>query len=107
MGDENFDPCECVWGHELAMRRLLSLLRQSQSYCTDSECFQDGASVVPTAQTPDQNFFLVTMFFLFALLMFFIRPRPQENSSFEPNKSHVRENNGSDGSPPNPPPASC
>jgi len=35
-----FDPCECIFNHEMAMRRLLSLLRQSQSYCTDNECIQ-------------------------------------------------------------------
>ncbi len=60
------DPCECVFNHESAMRRLLSLvrpafslssppcqssldiplvlllqLRNSQGYCTDSECVQD------------------------------------------------------------------
>lgn len=25
MGD-NFDPCECIWNHELSMRRLLSFV---------------------------------------------------------------------------------
>ena len=37
---QGFDPCECISNHEMAMRRLLSLLRQSQSYCTDNECIQ-------------------------------------------------------------------
>lgn len=62
MADE-FDACECFWNHEIAMRRLLSLvcaaagiafrtarltnctvsvyilqLRQGQSYCNDNEC---------------------------------------------------------------------
>jgi len=42
MGDNgNFDPCECVWSHEMAMQRLMNLLRNSQSYCTDNECIQD------------------------------------------------------------------
>ena len=40
MAEGGFDPCECIFNHEMAMRRLLSLLRQSQSYCTDNECFQ-------------------------------------------------------------------
>lgn len=26
MSDPNFDPCECIWNHELAMRRLISLV---------------------------------------------------------------------------------
>ena len=43
MGDQGgFDPCECIFNHEMAMRRLLSLLRSSQTYCTDNECLQDG-----------------------------------------------------------------
>ncbi|KDR20087.1 hypothetical protein L798_05482 [Zootermopsis nevadensis] len=39
MGDEG--PCEWIWNHEMTMRRLLSLLRQSQAYCTDSECLDE------------------------------------------------------------------
>ena len=39
-GAGGFDPCECIFNHEMAMRRLLSLLRQSQSYCTEEECHQ-------------------------------------------------------------------
>ncbi|RXG73288.1 Small integral membrane protein 14, partial [Armadillidium vulgare] len=27
MADSGFDPCECVWSHEMAMRRLLSIVR--------------------------------------------------------------------------------
>lgn len=42
MADGGFDPCECIFNHEMAMRRLLSLLRSSQAACTDNECFQDG-----------------------------------------------------------------
>lgn len=29
MSDEGMDPCECIWSHELSMRRLLSLV----NYC--------------------------------------------------------------------------
>ena len=60
MADGGWDPCECIFNHEMAMRRLLSLLRSSQvgcfqakvvefgiisfsqSTCTDNECFTDG-----------------------------------------------------------------
>ena len=49
----DFDPCECIFSHEMAMRRLLSLLRQSQSYCTDNECSQ----VSKTKQVPSYTFF--------------------------------------------------
>uniref|UniRef100_A0A0K8RM10 Small integral membrane protein 14 n=1 Tax=Ixodes ricinus TaxID=34613 RepID=A0A0K8RM10_IXORI len=39
--DDGFDPCECIFSHDAAMQRLISLLRSSQSTCTDSECYQD------------------------------------------------------------------
>ena len=29
-GGGGWDPCECIFNHEMAMRRLLSLLRSSQ-----------------------------------------------------------------------------
>ncbi|XP_077427089.1 small integral membrane protein 14 [Vanacampus margaritifer] len=38
MAEGGFDPCECICSYEYAMRRLISLLRNSQSYCTDTEC---------------------------------------------------------------------
>lgn len=67
MADDGMDPCECIWSHELSMRRLLSLviillsfvdvvlflfcfisfqLRQSQAYCTDTECIDGELSSV-------------------------------------------------------------
>ncbi|XP_030285904.1 small integral membrane protein 14 [Sparus aurata] len=41
MAEGGFDPCECICNHEYAMRRLINLLRQSQSYCTDTDCPQE------------------------------------------------------------------
>ncbi|KAK2817013.1 hypothetical protein Q5P01_025204 [Channa striata] len=41
MAEGGFDPCECICTQEYAMRRLINLLRQSQSYCTDTECPQE------------------------------------------------------------------
>ncbi|XP_053274389.1 small integral membrane protein 14 [Limanda limanda] len=41
MAEGDFDPCECICTQEYAMRRLINLLRQSQSYCTDTECPQE------------------------------------------------------------------
>ena len=40
-GDPNFDPCECIFSHEGAMRRLISLVRMELSniifsYATDA-----------------------------------------------------------------------
>ncbi|XP_035570385.1 small integral membrane protein 14 isoform X5 [Canis lupus familiaris] len=45
MAEGGFDPCECVCSHEHAMRRLINLLRQSQSYCTDTECLQESCEL--------------------------------------------------------------
>ncbi|XP_033627476.1 small integral membrane protein 14-like [Asterias rubens] len=38
MAEGGYDPCECVCSHEGAMRRLLSMLRDSQQTCSDSQC---------------------------------------------------------------------
>ncbi|KAF5273991.1 hypothetical protein FQA39_LY01106 [Lamprigera yunnana] len=94
--DSGFDPYECVWSHDMAMRRLLSLLRQSQSYCTDNECFQ---SVVGSQNQAADNFLFVTLLFAFALLMYYLRPNSQNNSIEAPTKPH----NNNDSNPPTPP----
>uniref|UniRef100_A0A8C5YDF1 Small integral membrane protein 14 n=1 Tax=Microcebus murinus TaxID=30608 RepID=A0A8C5YDF1_MICMU len=41
MLEGRFNSCECVYSHEHVMRKLINLLRQSQSYCTDTECIQE------------------------------------------------------------------
>ena len=56
----DFDPCECIFSHEMAMRRLLSLLRQSQSYCTDNECSQVSKTKQVLSYT--WNYFLTWQF---------------------------------------------
>ncbi|KAM9642230.1 small integral membrane protein 14-like [Trichechus inunguis] len=40
MKRSGFDPCKYVYSHEHAMKRLMNLFRQSQSYCIDTECLQ-------------------------------------------------------------------
>lgn len=35
MADEGFDPCECVWSHDMAMRRLLSLVSSGADFTAD------------------------------------------------------------------------
>ncbi|KAK7929447.1 hypothetical protein WMY93_005842 [Mugilogobius chulae] len=74
MAEGGFDPCECICSHEHAMRRLLNLLRQSQSFCTDTECPQE----------------------LLALLLFLLRPTslrgsPATSKSIGPSNSGSRE----------------
>ncbi|XP_072943870.1 small integral membrane protein 14 [Epargyreus clarus] len=95
MGDE-MDPCECLWNHELAMRRLISLLRQGQSYCTDTECLD----ALPSPQSAGGNFLLVFAMMALAVAMYVLRPRRnqiQDAVKPMPN-SHDR-----DGAPPTPP----
>lgn len=103
MGDEaGFDPCECIWGHEMAMRRLISLLRQSQAYCTDNECFQNVIGPQNQNQNIDSVLFM-TLMFAFALLMYYLRPNFQNGLSQDPSKP---ANNDNDFNPPTPPTAS-
>jgi len=68
------DPCECVFTHEAAMRRLLSLLRNSQNYCTDNECVQefpnqDGVSGLFGGGST--MFLIMTMWMVMAIALFF------------------------------------
>ena len=84
MADQNFDPCECLWNHEVAMRRLISLVNISWplifcccyllSYVITTVCFlfwfHDGSQLrssqsycndnecindIPGQLTPPQN----------------------------------------------------
>jgi len=83
----DFDPCECIFSHEMAMRRLLSLLRQSQSYCTDNECLQDGMPG-PTQASGDNSFMMMAMMWVvLAMVMFLLRP-----TSFRTGKPRERGN---------------
>ncbi|XP_074085707.1 small integral membrane protein 14 [Macrotis lagotis] len=74
MAEGGFDPCECVCSHEHAMRRLINLLRQSQSYCTDTECLQE----LPGPNSSVDPGLSVTMIIMFwvaiAMVLFLMRP---------------------------------
>jgi len=76
----DFDPCECIFNHEMAMRRLLSLLRQSQGYCTDNECFQDGLPGPENAQGADSSFMMFAgLWMMMAFVMYLMRPQSMRN----------------------------
>jgi len=81
-GAGGFDPCECIFNHEMAMRRLLSLLRGSQSYCTDNECLQDGLPGPGEGQASDpSSFMMMTMaWMVMALIMYLMRPQSMRNN---------------------------
>ncbi|KAH9635354.1 hypothetical protein HF086_017920, partial [Spodoptera exigua] len=89
MADE-MDPCECLWNHELAMRRLISLvimneklqsvlktleLRQGQSYCTDNECLDEFPSLPSAPQSSANSFMVMFLMMALALAMYAMRPR--------------------------------
>lgn len=103
MSDQGMDPCECIWSHEMAMRRLLSLLRQSQAYCTDNECLQDVPGGPSGIQGADNSFMLMLMCWVaMAFALFFLRP----NSLRHSDDVKPRDNgSGSRGNPPPPPAA--
>ncbi|RZC40742.1 C34C12.4 -like protein [Asbolus verrucosus] len=99
MSDENMDLCECIWGHELAMRRLLNVvcIRNSQYDCTDNECFDDGFQ----RQNPDSNVLLMTLLLVAAMFLYYFRPSSQRinDDATKPGNN----NNDRNGAPPSPP----
>merc|ERR1712226_662871 len=84
MADGGWDPCECIFNHEMAMRRLLSLLRSSQSYCTDNECLQDGLPGPGEGAGEPGNFMMMMMgWMMMALIMYFMRPQSMRSNNLE------------------------
>lgn len=101
MEDEGgMDPCECIWSQEMAMRRLLSFLRQSQTHCTDIDCVEDFPAL-PGQQTGDNSAMLMMMmWFVVAIGLFFLRPGALRNN---PDTKPADNNNGPGPSGPPPP----
>jgi len=74
MAEGGFDPCECIFSQEAALRRLISLLRNSQSYCTDTECYQEMPGPQPSSDG-DFGFMMFTVaWVLIAAVLFLARP---------------------------------
>ncbi|XP_028831439.1 small integral membrane protein 14 isoform X2 [Denticeps clupeoides] len=74
MAEGGFDPCECVCSHEHAMRRLINLLRQSQSYCTDTECLQEIPGPSPSVDGDLTVPMIILGWMLLAFVLFLLRP---------------------------------
>nr|XP_032289795.1 LOW QUALITY PROTEIN: small integral membrane protein 14-like [Drosophila virilis] len=105
MADE-FDGCECIWSHELAMQRLLNFIRQNQNACTDTECIDvSGRVAQPAIGGGDTggSFTIAMVFMLLAMFMYVVNPSVW--ASFSNNKPSRRDNNPDGAPPPQPPPA--
>jgi hypothetical protein len=97
------DPCECVWSHEMAMQRLMNLLRNSQSFCTDNECIQDGPGALNPGAAAGYSTLMLVMFgwIIMATALFLLRPaslRRSPDSKPAPNSA-----GNDDDQPPAPP----
>ncbi|KAH7731739.1 hypothetical protein AAVH_00637 [Aphelenchoides avenae] len=66
------DPCQCLFNHEAMMRRLISLLRDSQNDCTDGECNSD--SLGSAGGDNGNMMFLAMLWGVLAMALFFMRP---------------------------------
>ena len=103
MADEGFDLCEYMRS-EFAMQRLLLILRQSQNYCTDNECFSMSRLPGPRDTSSSSNFFMTTLLIIgFAVLMYVLRPNSlrQLTNNTAKDRDNERDSNGD---PPVPPP---
>ncbi|KAK2908797.1 hypothetical protein Q8A67_004634 [Cirrhinus molitorella] len=101
MAEGGYDPCECICSHEHAMRRLISLLRQSQSYCTDTECLQEmpgpNSSVEGDLTLP----MIIMGWLVLALVLFLFRPASMRGPSASSKPTGPHGNHGRE--PPAPP----
>uniref|UniRef100_A0A8K9XNI3 Small integral membrane protein 14 n=1 Tax=Oncorhynchus mykiss TaxID=8022 RepID=A0A8K9XNI3_ONCMY len=85
MAEGGFDPCECICTQEHAMRRLINLLRQSQSYCTETECPQDLVINGTVFLCGDLTVPVVLMgWMVLVLLLFLLRPNSLRGSPAPP-----------------------
>ncbi|XP_073417194.1 small integral membrane protein 14 isoform X2 [Dendrobates tinctorius] len=81
MADGNFDPCECICSHDYAMRRLINLLRQSQSYCTDIECLQELPGPHTSSSDGGISIAMIVMAWLvIGFTLYLLRPRSLRGS---------------------------
>ncbi|KAF7282610.1 small integral membrane protein 14 [Rhynchophorus ferrugineus] len=102
MSDESnsndFNPCECFWNHELAMRRLLNILRNSQNHCTDNECFETDSTPTNNQNTPE-HMYLITFLLMASILLYCFRPSRRSNETLnKPTSGH----GSNDENPPSP-----
>ncbi|XP_048365822.1 small integral membrane protein 14 [Sphaerodactylus townsendi] len=93
MAEGGFDPCECICSQEHAMRRLINLLRQSQAYCTDTECLQELPGPNPSADNGINVTMIIAAWLVLALVLFLMRPTNfrRSNRAEKPTSPHNGE----------------
>merc|ERR1712226_716754 len=102
MAEGGYDPCECVYSYEGAMRRLVSLLRESQNFCTDTECLQElpGPDGGQAPASQGMSFFMIAMMWMvIAAVLFLIRPRSLRRSREDDKPGPSSRRDHSDDSP--------
>ncbi|XP_041067128.1 small integral membrane protein 14 [Cetorhinus maximus] len=92
MAEGGYDPCECICSHEHAMRRLINLLRQSQSYCTDNECLQELPGPNASSDGGITLSMIMMAWIIIALVLFLMRPASLRGYQTG-GKSHGPQNN--------------
>ncbi|XP_058806945.1 small integral membrane protein 14 isoform X2 [Phymastichus coffea] len=96
-----FDLCACLNGNDLMIQRLLSILRQSQEYCTDNECLTPPSlPASPNAQVESGDFMVVCLMMIFGMLLYVLRPNSLRQSSGGKGRNNDAD---TDGEPPLPP----
>lgn len=105
-GDGGFDPCECVYNHEGSMQRLLNVMRESQSYCSDNECYPEqpdgaGGDAPNTDALGGPTFYFMLFWMGLAMLFYLLRPRARRSDT--QGKPGPSSRDGDDMPPPMPP----
>jgi len=86
------DACECICSYQWAMRRLMQILNQAQTYCTEDDCQdpqgQDGNGAQNTTTM------MMMFFMMFAFVMFMLRPADRNRQGDgKPGPSNNNNNN--------------
>ncbi|XP_051561656.1 small integral membrane protein 14-like [Myxocyprinus asiaticus] len=87
--------------HEHAMRGLINLLRQSQSYCTDTECLQEMPGPSYSVEGDITLPMIIMGWLVLALVLFPFRPASLRGPAVSSKPSSPHGNHGRE--PPAPP----
>nr|XP_012560543.1 small integral membrane protein 14 [Hydra vulgaris] len=88
----SFDPCECIFSPAAAMQRLISLLRNSQSYCTDEQCFGTPPGPGSNADTGVHLMLMAIGWVILALVLYLLRPQSLRDAPEKPER--LNDDNG-------------